>query len=83
MTTRNDYCGSCVHGKHNTGIVIPRETAAVFCTRLTRIHDEAVVAVLEPILNQFAEQRCCPHHSTGAEFPDSYRAQDRYSSDSS
>ena len=80
MTTRGDYCGTCVHGKHNTGLIIPREQVRVFCTRLTRIHDEAVVEVLEPILNQLAEEQRCPHHDTGAAFPDSYRAVDSYSS---
>jgi hypothetical protein len=71
-----------VHGKQNTGIVIPREQAAVFCTRLNQINDEAVVAILEPILAQLADEHRCPHHSTGEQFCDSYRAQDDYDSDS-
>jgi hypothetical protein len=83
MTTRGDYCGACVHGKHNTGLIVPRERVKVFCTRLTRIHDEAVVEVLEPLLNQLADEQRCPHQSTGQEFPDSYRAKDRYDSDGS
>lgn len=83
MTTQGDYCGACVHGKPNTGLIIPRETAAVFCTRLTSIHDEAVVAVLGPMLEQLAEARRCPHHNTGEQFADSYRARDRYDSESS
>ena len=62
------------------GRPFPREQVRVFCTRLTRIHDEAVVEVLEPILNQLAEEQRCPHHDTGAAFPDSYRAVDSYSS---
>lgn len=81
--TRGAYCGACVYGKHNTGILIPREKVAVFCTRLTRIHDEAVVEVLEPLLNQLAEEQRCPHHSTGEALPDSYRAEDRYDSEGS
>jgi len=69
-------CRHCIHGRKNTGRIVPVEQVGVFCLRLDAIRDKAVVDVLEPLLRQAATTGQCPHFDGGQDLPDSYRADD-------
>jgi len=69
-------CAECVHGKRNTGIVIPRQEIAYFCLKARLVTDDAVKDILEALLLQMGESSSCPLFDPGEALDDSYRARD-------
>ena len=51
-------CGSCIHGKRNTGLLIPVQERRYFCMKTSQVRDEAAQDILGALQAQSAGM--CP-----------------------
>lgn len=62
-----------MHGITGPGVI---ETHRLACGKIEALRNVEVGLLLGPIMIEMGKQGHCPHFDTGADYPDSYRAED-------